>query len=146
MRIVIMTVDISETLDAGAAEALLSSAVNWKQYDGLRVATHTTSAIYLVMWGELHWIPDPATFNSIFKDWDGIVNSDYIVDNMPKGLALAPGSFIAISGASPSWYFVTLGRKLHIPDPATVGRFNFRSPVSIPHLALDYIPTGPNVT
>ena len=141
-----MSVDISDTIDAVAAEALLTSAVNWKQYDGLRVAAHTTSAIYLVMWGELHWIPDPATFNSIFKDWSGIINSDYIVDNMPKGLALAAGSFIAISGASPAWYFVTLGKKLHIPDPATVNRFNFRSPISLPHLALDYIPTGPNVT
>ncbi|MDD1450626.1 hypothetical protein NHF48_005940 [Sphingomonas sp. H160509] len=141
-----MSVDISDTIDAVAAEALLTSAVNWKQYDGLRVAAHTTSAIYLVMWGELHWIPDPATFNSLFKDWSGIINSDYIVDNMPKGLALAAGSFIAISGASPAWYFVTLGKKLHIPDPATVNRFNFRSPISLPHLALDYIPTGPNVT
>jgi hypothetical protein len=141
-----MSVDISDTIDAVAAEALLANVVDWKQYDGLRVAAHTTSAICLVMWGELHWIPDPATFNSLFKDWSGIINSDYIVDNMPKGLALAAGSFIAISGASPAWYFVTLGKKLHIPDPATVNRFNFRSPISLPHLALDYIPTGPNVT
>lgn len=141
-----MSVDISDTIDAVAAEALLGKAVDWKQYDGLRVTSHTSGAVYLVMWGQLHWIPDPATFNSVFKDWNGIVNSDYIVDNMPKALSLAPGSFIAISGASPAWYFVTLGKKLHIPDPATVNRFNFRSPISLPHLALDYIPTGPNVT
>lgn len=141
-----MTIDITKTLAAGAAEAMLKSAVDWTQYDGLRVASHSTSAIYLAMWGQLHWIPNPATFNSIFKDWNGIVNSDYLVDNMPKGPALATGSFIANSAPAPAWYFVTLGRKLHIPNPATVTRFNFRSPVSIPPLALDYIPTGPDVT
>ena len=86
-----MSVDISDTIDAGAAEALLANVVDWKQYDGLRVTSHTSGAVYLVMWGQLHWIPDPATFNSVFKDWNGIVNSDYIVDNMPKALSLAPG-------------------------------------------------------
>jgi hypothetical protein len=49
-----MSVDISDTIDAVAAEALLANVVDWKQYDGLRVTSHTSGAVYLVMWGQLH--------------------------------------------------------------------------------------------
>lgn len=141
-----MAIDINQTLDSAAAQKLLAGAVDWTQYDGLRVASHSSGAIYLVMWGQLHWIPNPPTFNTVFKDWSGIVNSDYIVDNMPRGPALAVDSLIAIGAGSPAQYLVTFGKKLWIPNPATVAKFNFHAPVTIPHLVLDYVPTGPNVT
>lgn len=141
-----MTIDTSNIIGPDAAQALLAGAVDWTQYDGMRVASHTSAAVYLAIWGQLSWIPDEATFNSLFADWSGIVNSDYLVDNMPHASPLANDSFIGISAASPAEYLVTFGKKFHIPDQATVSRFNFRGPVSVPHLALDYIPTGQDVS
>ena len=143
----IVTVDISEKMGADTAQALLAGTINWKQYDGSRIASNASGgAVYLAMRGQLFAIPDGATFNTVFNNWNNIIISDYLVAEMPRGPALSSGSFTAVSVTSPAQYLVTLGKKLWIPDPATVTRFNFRGPVTIPHLALDYIPTGANVS
>ena len=141
-----MTIDTSSVMDPGAAQEILAAAVDWTQYDGNRVTSHGTGAIYLAMWGQLFPIPDGDTFNSVFNNWDNILNSDYLVDNMPHGAPLASGSLIAVGSRSNAQYLVTFGQKLHIPDPATVSRFNFRGPTGIPQLAVNYIPTGRSVT
>lgn len=141
-----MTIDTSSVMDPGAAQEILAAAVDWTQYDGNRVTSHGTGAIYLAMWGQLFPIPDGDTFNSVFNNWDNILNSDYLVDNMPHGAPLASGSLIAAGSRSNAQYLVTFGQKLHIPDPATVSRFNFRGPTGIPQLAVNYIPTGRSVT
>ena len=142
-----MTTDTNTLMAPRAAQDLMAAAVDWTQYDGNRVTSNAShGAVYIAMWGQLFAIPDGDTFNSMFNNWDGILNSDYLVDNMPRGAPLASGSFIALGSRSPAQYLVTFGQKLHIPDPATVSRFNFRGPTGIPQLAVDYIPTGRSVT
>ena len=141
-----MTIDTSSIMDPGAAQDVLAAAVDWTQYDGNRVSSHGTGAIYLAMWGQLFAIPDGDTFNSLFNNWDGILNSDYLVDNMPRGAPLDSGSFIMAGSRSNAQYLVTFGQKFHIPDPATVSRFNFHGPIGIPQLAANYIPTGQSVS
>ncbi len=142
-----MTTDISTIMAPKAAQDLLAAAVDWTQYDGNRITSHSSGgAVYLAMWGQLFAIPDGDTFNSMFNNWDGILNSDYLVDNMPRGVPFASGSFIAIGARSAAQYLVTFGQKLHIPDPATVSKFNFRGPTKIPQLAIDYIQNGRSIS
>lgn len=134
------------TIEPAEAQALMATVVDWAKYDGMRVSSSSGPEIYLAMWGALHYIPNPATFESVFRDWSGVVRNDYLVDTMPRSSSLSDGSFIASAAGARAQYFVTLRNKLWIPDPATVARFNFAPPVSLPPLALALIPTGPNVS
>ncbi|QNA83640.1 hypothetical protein G4G27_06235 [Sphingomonas sp. So64.6b] len=140
-----MSSDIKK-VSAKVAQATLTDAVDWKQYDGMRIVKSTASSIYLVMWGQLHWIPDPGTFNSVFRDWNGIVTSDYLTNSIPMGTALSDLSFIGISGGSPAQYLVSMNAKHLIPTPAVANAFNFHSPVKVPVLALQYIPSWRDVS
>ena len=95
----------------------------------------------------LQWIPDPATYNNLFSTWNGVVVSDYLVDNVPAGPALTSGAVLAKGNSSAPEYLITNGYKQWIPDPATFNKFAFNSSkvVSIPNIIINYVPTGPNV-
>ncbi|SFB26223.1 hypothetical protein SAMN04515620_13231 [Collimonas sp. OK607] len=120
--------------------------VNWAQYDGERVIASNGGAIYLVKNGQLQWIPDPATYNNLFVSWNGVVVSDYLINSIPHGPALATGAILA-KGGSATVYLITNNQKQGIPDMATFNKFYFNSKtiVTLPQIVVDYLPTGPNV-
>ena len=121
------------------------SFVDWTKYDGERVVSSTGGAIYLVMNGQLRWIPDVATYNDLFTTWNGINQDDYLVDNVPMGTPLSSGALLARGAASAPQYLVTNGQKCWIPSPAVLTQFNFKQATAYPQIMVDYIPTGANV-
>jgi hypothetical protein len=132
-----------------ASESQVQDALeltNWGKYDGERVTASTGGAIYLVMHGLLRLIPDPTTYNNLFKTWNGVVVSDYLVDNIPSGPALTSGAVLA-KGSSPAIYLVTNNQKLWIPDPATFEKFSFNGSKvnTVADVIINFVPTGPNV-
>ena len=102
------------------------SAGDWTKYDGERVKGSNSAPYYLIVLGQLRWIPDPTTYNNLFKDWNGVMVNDYLVDNVPLGLALTSGAVLAKGSGAPE-YLVTNGQKLWIPSPAVFGQFYFNS-------------------
>ncbi|RAS22631.1 hypothetical protein [Paraburkholderia bryophila] len=124
-----------------------SLAVDWRKYDGERVIASTGGPIYLVLNGELQWIPNPETYNNLFASWNGVVVSDYLVDNVPRGPALTSGAVLAKGNGAPQEYLVSNGTKQWIPDPATFKKFAFNASkvVTVPQIIIDYVPSGRNI-
>lgn len=120
--------------------------VNWGQYDGERVVASNGGAIYLVKNGQLQWIPDPTTYNNLFVSWNGVVVSDYLIQNIPHGPALTAGAILA-KGSSDTVYLITNNQKQGIPDMTTFNKFYFNSKtiVTLPQIVVDFLLTGPNV-
>ncbi|KHK58361.1 hypothetical protein PI87_00960 [Ralstonia sp. A12] len=138
---------LAERVHATENQAKEALAVNdWTKYDGERVTGSNSSPVYLVLHGQLRWIPNPATYTNLFASWDGIIVSDYLVDNVPRGPALTNGAVLAKGSGSPV-YLVTNGQKLWIPNPETFNKFafNWDKIVTVPDVVIDFIPTGPNI-
>lgn len=131
---------------ASQVKQALEVNVDWTKYDGQRVTGSAPGKVYLALHGQLQWIPNGNTFNNLFKNWDGIVVSDYLVDSMPEGVPLSNGALLA-KGEGDKVFLVTNEKKVHIPNPAVFEKFNFNADtiVVVPQLLIDYIPTGPDV-
>src|SRR5262249_36609415 len=65
------------------------------RYDlnGLRIKSRNRPEIYLVMSGYRRWIPDPATYNNLFRNWEGVVPFADI-DAIPLGAPITPGAVL----------------------------------------------------
>lgn len=131
----------------GQIKEALEQGVNWSKYDGERVKGSNSDPIYLVLNGQLSWIPDSTTYNNLFANWNNVVVSDYLVDNIPRGPALSVGAVLAKGAASAPVYLITNGKKQWIPDPAVLAKFNFNGGkvVATPQVIIDAIPSGANV-
>jgi hypothetical protein len=133
---------------ANAAEVESAyQGIDWKKYDGERVKGSNSAPIYLMLNGELRWIPDPTTYNNLFKDWNGVNVNDYLVDNAPHGAALTSGAVLAIGLGTAPIYLVTNGQKLWIPNPAVFNQFYFNQGrvVVVPDVVISSVPQGVNV-
>lgn len=139
---------LAERVHATESQVKEALAVNdWTKYDGERVMATNSAPVYLILHGHLRWIPNPTTYTNLFASWDGIIVSDYLVDNVPGGPALTNGAVLAKGSGSPV-YLVTNGQKLWIPNPETFNKFGFSwdKIVTVPDVVIDFIPTGPVVS
>ena len=128
-------------------QAALEAAVVWNKYDGERVKGSNGAAIYLVLNGQLCWIPDPTTYNNLFSSWNGVVVSDYLVDNIPQGQQLTSGALLVKSPSGAPVYLLTNGKKRWIPSPDVFAKFSFNSAkvVNLPQVVVDALPQGVNI-
>jgi len=113
------------------------------EYAGLRLKDLTGPAIYLVNpEGYLMLIPDPKTYNNLFRNWDGIQATD--ISNIAKGPALSVDAVLAKADNSDTVYIVSNGVKRGIPSPAVMDKyhFNWERIYVVPHVLIDSIPTG----
>lgn len=112
---------------------------------GLRVKLPTQPQVYLIdPDGFLRWIPNPPTYNNLFRDWNGII-VDIDVNEIAQGVPLSDGAVLA-KGATAPVYLVSNGEKRWITSPAAMDKyyFNWRTIVVMPQVLLDSIPTGNN--
>jgi len=123
---------------------LKSAGINYSQFDGMRVKTPNDPKIYLVDQGKRRWIPNPPTFNNLFRNWDVYVGIDIM--SIPEGKQITDGAFLS-KGSGPEVYLIDNGVKRWIISPAVMDKYNFdwNKIVVIPQLAINYIPTGPNI-
>jgi len=141
-----MAAGSSTAANASDVQRAYESAGDWTRYDGERVKGSNSAPVYLILHGQLRWIPDPITYNNLFKDWNGIGVNDYLVDNVPRGVPLTSGAVLA-KGSGPAIYVVTNGQKLWIPDPTVFNKFYFNSGkvVTVPDVIINSIPQGLNI-
>jgi hypothetical protein len=115
---------------------------------GSRIEAASGSAIYLIDDdGTKRLIPDPATYNNLFRDWTGIK----IVDpaTISSGPALTSGAYLAWDGvAGDPIYLVSNGQKRHIVSPAVFDKFWFalNKVQTVPQSTLNALPNGPDLT
>jgi hypothetical protein len=115
--------------------------------NGYRLKAPGDPKIFLVDQGYRRWIPDPATYNNLFRDWNGIVQDPLIYD-VPEGLPIASGSVLARGSGTAPVYFVEPGSKRWIANPHTmdVYYFSWGMVYVIPPVLLAGIPDGPSIS
>ncbi|PQO35827.1 hypothetical protein C5Y96_09265 [Blastopirellula marina] len=110
--------------------------------NGVRVKLPNQPHIYLIDEGKKRHIPDPPTYNSLFRSWEGIVE-DLDVNDIETGTTITPGSVIATGDATPHVYLIDGRSKRHIVSPAVMDKYHFRWPTQpVPQAVIDGIPTG----
>lgn len=112
---------------------------------GLRLTPLTGGPIYLVNpEGLLQWIPNPPTYNNLFRDWNGVVKID--TATLPIGAALSDGAVLAKGNASSAVYVISNGVKRWVTSPAAMDKyyFNWSHVFVVPQILINSIPTGSN--
>lgn len=113
---------------------------------GLRVKTPNQPQIYLIdPDGYRRWIPNPQTYNNLFRDWNGVV-IDININEISESAPLTDGAILARPQGAAPVYLVSNGIKRWITSPAVMDKyyFNWATVYQLPHVSLDFIPTGPN--
>ena len=111
---------------------------------GLRLKAPNNPAVYVVdPQGCLRWIPDPATYNHLFRDWGSII-IDIDLVNIAVGPALTSGAVLARGSSEAAVYLITNGTKHWIISPAAMDKydFNWNTVVQVPNILVDTIPSG----
>lgn len=114
--------------------------------DGLRMQMPGDPAIYLIDAGKKRHVPDPATYNNLFRDWNGVVQDPHL-DAIDTGLPLSHGAVLAQAYGDAAVYLIDRGEKRHVASPATMDRYYFAWD-KIQHVApafLQSIPTGATI-
>ncbi|RUS19420.1 hypothetical protein BC937DRAFT_87519 [Endogone sp. FLAS-F59071] len=113
--------------------------------NGERVSIPNAAPVYLVLDGARHWIPNPTTYNNLFRDWNGIISSPDVND-IYLSYSLSDGAVLA-KGAGDPVYLVSNGVKRWIISPSAMDKyhFNWDKIVQVPQVLLDGIQTGTNI-
>ncbi len=112
---------------------------------GLRLTPLPGGPIYLVNpEGLLQWIPNPPTYNNLFRDWNGVYRVD--TNTLPIGTALSDGAILAKGTASNAVYLITNYKKRWITSPAAMDKYYFKwgNVYVVPQILINSIPTGSN--
>lgn len=117
-----------------------------KDLNGLRIQKPGTSAIYLVDEGMKRHIPDPETYDGLFRDWNGVVQ-DLDIDDISTGDPLDHGATLVRGDGDPAVYLVDHGHKRHIGNPATMDRYHLEwdTVKVVPPVVVAAIPTGAQI-
>ncbi|GAA0588796.1 hypothetical protein GCM10010172_87190 [Paractinoplanes ferrugineus] len=110
-----------------------------------RVKSPTQPQVYVIdPEGYRRWIPNPATYESLFRSWEGIVVSletNQIAERAP----LDDGAFLGKAESQPHVYLVSNGMKRWIINMGVFdkGWFTGARMKTLPDAAMAAIPTGP---
>ena len=113
---------------------------------GLRVKLPNRPEIYLIDRGYRRWIPNPATYNNLFRDWNGVV-IDIDILQIPLGPQISSGAVLAKAVGTAPIYLVDQGTKRWIVSPDVFNRYHFAwgRVYSQPAAIIDPIPVGPAI-
>lgn len=114
--------------------------------NGLRVKLPGRPEIYLIDQGYRRWIPNPATFNNLFRNWNGIVE-EISITSIPTSQNISSGAILARAYGTAPVYLVDQGLKRWITSPAAMDRYNFswERVYEVPSILLNSIPSGANI-
>ena len=110
--------------------------------NGLRVQEPGHPEIYLIDEGRKRHIPNPATFDRLFRNWDGI-QQDLHLDEIDTGVPISDGAVLALGKSDLAVYLIDQGQKRHVTRPAVMDKYNLRWPtIPVDQILLNSIPTG----
>ena len=113
--------------------------------NGMRVKQPNQDHIYLIDEGKKRHIPDPTTYNNLFRSWEYFEDLD--VNDIETGTSITPGAVLVSGDATPHVYLIDGGCKRHVTSPAVMDKYHFRWPTQpVPQAVIDAIPTGPAIS
>lgn len=115
--------------------------------NGVRMKSPDNPMVYMVDQGKKRWIPNPSTYNNLFRDWTSIV-VDIDVNEVPTGPQISDGAILARAGGTAPVYLVDQGMKRWIISPATMDKYDFdwgKIKVVEP-IVLGALPSGPDIS
>jgi len=117
------------------------------EFNGLRVKLPGHPAVYLVDGGYRRWIPNPETYNNLFRDWNNIID-EMTVANIPIGSNISDGAVLAKSYDDAAVFLVDQGKKRLITSPEAMDKyyFSWKRVYQIPNILLDSISTGLSIS
>lgn len=143
-----MTELLSSSIPGTLPANLTISAVGGPRLDldGLRVTPPRGGPIYLIMDGVRRWIPNPATYNNLFRDWNGVI-TDLNVNAIPKGPALLDGAVLFRGDGAPV-YLMDVAGKRWVTSPAAMDKyyFNWSKIAVLPGVVVNAVPNGANIS
>ena len=115
--------------------------------NGFRVKSPASPAIYLIDRGYRRWIPNPATYNNLFRSWGGII-VDINIDEIPLASSISNGAILARPIGQAPVYLVDRGRKRHVASPAAMDKYHFSwdRVYNVPEILLSSILDGPSIS
>jgi hypothetical protein len=116
------------------------------ELNGLRVKLPGNPAVYLIDRGVRRHVPDPETYNRLFRSWDGI-QEQYFFSIIQVGAPISTDAVLMRGWGTPAVYFVEPGVKRHVSSPAAMDRYHFdwAKIVQVPASFLATIPDGPSM-
>lgn len=114
---------------------------------GLRIKDPIGPRVYLVDDdGTKRWIPDVATYNALFRDWNGIENVAE-TNAIDTGEDITSGAVLAKSNHLANVYLIDNGTKRRITSPAVMDKFYFAwdKIQVVPEVLLAFIPNGADI-
>ena len=90
--------------------------------NGLRLKHPVSGEVFLIHEGTRRLIPNPTTYNSLFRDWNGII-TDINVDTIDRGPDLSPDA-ILLDCIGGKW-MLTNGKKFGCGSGAAFDRYWF---------------------
>lgn len=115
---------------------------------GTRIQVPNQPAIWLIDDdGMRHWIPDPPTYNNLFRDWNGVVE-DINATEIDEGPSITSGAILARGVNDPAVYLISNGHKRWVTSPAAMDKFYFSwdRVQQVPLILLNFISSGPNIS
>jgi putative addiction module CopG family antidote len=116
------------------------------EFNGLRVKIPGRAEVYLVDQGYRRWIPNPETYNNLFRDWNNIIE-EITVANIPLGANISNGAILAKAYDHPAVFLIDQGQKRHITSPEIMNKYHFswEHIYQIPIILLESIATGTSI-
>ncbi|MBF0324704.1 MAG: hypothetical protein HQL42_06480 [Alphaproteobacteria bacterium] len=111
-------------------------AVQPESIDGQRLHLNSTGQIFLALDGMLRWIPDPATYDNLFKDWSS-VRSITDISGYTLGMPLNKGAYLGSTDTNQTVFLVVDGMKRRVPSSEIFERFAFNAAKIRPHLVTE---------
>jgi hypothetical protein len=115
--------------------------------NGYRLILPNGGAVYLIDEGYRRWIPDPTTYNNLFRNWDGIVK-DIDLNEIPETAPITHDAILAMPLENGAVYLIDNGKKRHIASPAVMDKywFSWDRIYHVPHVLLDFILIGTTIS
>ncbi|WP_419785656.1 hypothetical protein [Pseudodesulfovibrio sp.] len=116
------------------------------ELNGLRLTLPNSAGIYLIDQGLRRWIPNPSTYNNLFKDWNNIITNIDVLQ-IPAGPDITNGAILATPLAGGPVYLIDNGCKRGISSVDTFNKYYFSwdSVYHVPLILLDYLQSGPDI-
>ena len=115
--------------------------------NGFRLANPANGMVFLVDRGYIRHIPNPPTYNNLFRSWDGIIVDINVVD-IPRAPSITDGALLAKAVGHGPVYLVDRGQKRHVASPAVMDKYHFSWDRinNVPLILLDSMPDGPQIS